>query len=158
MNTKNIIVCLFLSVFTLTGFAINLSPVGNWTTISDKTDKARSVIKIWKSKGELYGKVIKIYKEPGDTGKCVNCSGKFKDKKVDGLTIMWGLEQTGVREWRKGKILDPKSGHIYSCELHVAPDGQSLEVRGYIGFSLFGRNQTWLRDVPNGKNLKTKKK
>ena len=151
MIVKNLIILIFLSVFALTGFAANISPVGNWTTISDKTDKARSIIKIWQSKGELYGKIIKIYKEPEDRDTCVNCSGKFKNKKVKGLTIMWGLRQTSVREWRYGKILDPKSGNIYSCEIHVAANGKTLEIRGYIGFSLFGRSQTWIRDLPEHK-------
>ena len=75
----------------------------------------------------------------------------FKNKKVKGLTIMWGLRQTSVREWRYGKILDPKSGNIYSCEIHVAANGKTLEIRGYIGFSLFGRTQTWIRDLPEHK-------
>lgn len=133
--------------FITTAMATNISPVGVWATISDKTDKARSLIQITKNKGELYGKVIKIFKEPDDIGICKECPGKFKDKKIDGMTILWGLRRTGAREWRYGKILDPKSGSIYSAEIHVAPNGKSLEIRGYLGISLFGRSQTWIREA-----------
>jgi hypothetical protein len=39
-----------------------------------------------------------------------------------------------------GKILDPKKGKVYSCEMWR--DGENLIVRGKIAF--LGRNQIWL--------------
>ena len=39
-----------------------------------------------------------------------------------------------------GKILDPKKGKVYSCEMWRK--GENLIVRGKIAF--IGRNQTWL--------------
>jgi uncharacterized protein (DUF2147 family) len=39
-----------------------------------------------------------------------------------------------------GKILDPKKGKVYSCEMWR--DGEKLIVRGKIAF--LGRNQTWM--------------
>jgi len=154
MNAKSIILFILLSLFSFMAFAADLSPVGNWTTISDKTNKPRSIVKIWETKGELYGKIIKIYKEPGDTGTCVDCPGKFKNKKVQGLEILWGLQQKGVREWRDGRILDPKTGNIYRCEIKVEPNGNTMKIRGYIGFALFGRSQVWVRDTPDHKKPK----
>ncbi len=44
-----------------------------------------------------------------------------------------------------GKIVDPESGKVYSANMKVLEDGKKLEVRGYIGFSLIGRSQTWER-------------
>ena len=44
-----------------------------------------------------------------------------------------------------GKITDPKNGKTYNCKISF--DGNNkLIVRGYIGISLFGRSQTWVRD------------
>jgi uncharacterized protein (DUF2147 family) len=30
--------------------------------------------------------------------------------------------------------------------MRLIDEGRKLSVRGYIGFSLFGRSQTWVRD------------
>ena len=45
-----------------------------------------------------------------------------------------------------GKILDPQSGKIYSAKMTPMDGGAKLDVRGYMGFSLFGRSQTWIRE------------
>jgi uncharacterized protein (DUF2147 family) len=44
-----------------------------------------------------------------------------------------------------GEILDPKNGKIYRARMQLIEGGRKLEVRGYVGLSLFGRSQTWLR-------------
>jgi uncharacterized protein (DUF2147 family) len=35
---------------------------------------------------------------------------------------------------------------VYRCRLRLMQDGAMLEVRGYIGISLFGRSQHWFRE------------
>ena len=46
--------------------------------------------------------------------------------------------------WQDGTIYDPKNGKTYSCTLRLA-SANALEVRGYVGLSLFGRTETWTR-------------
>jgi uncharacterized protein (DUF2147 family) len=48
-------------------------------------------------------------------------------------------------DWSGGEILDPENGKIYRATIHLEENGKKLVVRGYIGISLFGRSQTWLR-------------
>ncbi len=139
------IACLALIGFTNLSYAATASPVGKWTTVSDKTGKARSVVRIYQSKGVLYGKILKVYKQPGDQGTCINCPGKLKNKPIVGLRMMWGMKPDGRNEWSGGHILDPKPGKVYKCKMTLSPDGKTLKVRGYIGFSLLGRTQTWYR-------------
>ena len=48
-------------------------------------------------------------------------------------------------QWAGGDIIDPENDAVYSSRITLAEDGQSLQVRGFIGISLFGRSQTWQR-------------
>jgi uncharacterized protein (DUF2147 family) len=122
------------------------SPVGAWRTIDDKTGKQRSVIRISESAGVLEGKVEEIFAQPGDDPKhlCKACEGERKGKPVIGMTILWGLKKEG-NGYTGGEILDPDSGAIYRAKAKLLDGGNKLEVRGYIGVSLFGRSQTWIR-------------
>jgi len=118
------------------------SPVGVWKTIDDETGQAKSYVKIYEANGVLYGQIQELL-TPGDKGKlCDKCPGQMKDKPIEGLTIIWGMKKDG-EEWTGGQIMDPKNGKIYSCKLRV--EGSKLIVRGFLGFSLIGRNQTWIR-------------
>ena len=62
-----------------------------------------------------------------------------------GMTILWGLTKQG-EEYRGGEILDPENGEIYRARIKLIDNGQKLDVRGFIGVSLFGRSQIWLRE------------
>ena len=122
------------------------SPAGVWRTIDDKTKKERSIIRITEENGELKGTVEKLFDQPGDDPAhlCKECKDERKDKPIIGMTILWGLKKDG-NSWTGGEILDPHNGKIYSCKITPSEDGKSLNVRGFIGISLLGRTQTWLR-------------
>ncbi|MFC3680996.1 DUF2147 domain-containing protein [Bacterioplanoides pacificum] len=119
---------------------------GRWVTIDDEDGSQASVVEIKVSQdGELKGTIVKLLREKDQGKSCEECPDEFHNQPIEGLTFMWGLEREGEGEWRSGRILDPKSGSIYKSKLDVAEDGQSLEVRGYIGVSWIGRSQEWLR-------------
>ena len=117
------------------------SIVGKWKTIDDETGKPKSIVEIFMKDGKAYGKIIKLFREPGEDpdAVCDDCTDYRKDKKVIGMTIITDMVQDDD-EWEDGEILDPKNGKIYDCRLWVE-DGK-LMVRGYIAF--FFRTQTWL--------------
>lgn len=140
-----VLICACLLTVSQINLAASTHPAGMWTTIDDKTKRPRSVVRIWESNGVVYGRIVKVFKQPGDTGICQNCPGEFKDQPTKGLRLLWGLKRTGERTWDGGRIIDPKIGKIYRAKITVAPDGKTLQLRGYIGFSLLGRTQTWHR-------------
>lgn len=119
------------------------SPAGTWTTIDDKTGTKRAVVRVSVSGGTLNGTIVKVFPQPGDTGICSKCPGAFKGKKIAGLTFLWGLKDEGNGEWSGGSILDPKTGKVYKAK--VTLKGNKLYVRGYVGVSLLGRTQVWVR-------------
>lgn len=139
----------FVLLSAAVGFAsadVN-SPTGLWKTIDDKTGKERSFVRITESNGVFEGKVEKIYDQPGDDPQhlCKECEGERRDKPIIGMTILWGLKKDG-EQYAGGEILDPKNGSIYRAKMKLLDGGKKLEVRGFIGVSLFGRSQTWVRE------------
>ena len=56
---------------------------------------------------------------------------------------MHGLKNAGGKSYDGGTILDPKNGKSYKLKGELA--GNKLNLRGYIGVSVLGRNQTWVR-------------
>lgn len=119
------------------------SAAGTWTTIDDKTGAKRAVVSVSESGGNLSGVIVKVFPQAGDTGVCSKCPGGFKDKKIQGLRFLWGLKKVGENEWSGGSILDPKSGKVYKAK--VTLNGNKLLVRGYVGISMLGRTQTWVK-------------
>ena len=122
------------------------SPAGVWKTIDDKTGKERSLVRVVDNNGVFEGKVEKIFEQPGDDANhlCKKCEGERKDRPIIGMTFLWGLKKDGD-QYGGGEILDPKNGKIYRAKMKMIEGGRKLEVRGYIGLSLFGRSQTWIR-------------
>ncbi|AKF80307.1 Uncharacterized conserved protein, DUF2147 family [Myxococcus fulvus] len=121
-------------------------PTGRWTTIDDETKKPKSVIVITEQDGKLFGKIEKLFREPTEDQNpvCDKCQGSLKDQPIIGMTILQNLKKDDD-EWTGGTILDPANGKTYKCKVAVEDGGKKLKVRGYIGMSLLGRTQHWVR-------------
>jgi len=138
---KKIYYTFLLLVFSIVAFGQSSGDiVGKWKTIDDETGQARSIVEIFKkSDGKYYGRIHKLLIKP-DNDNCVNCKDDRKNKPLVGLEIIRGLSKDGD-EFTEGNITDPKNGKTYKCT--ITRDGDKLNVRGYVGFSLVGRTQTW---------------
>jgi len=128
-------------------YAAETSPAGLWKTIDDQSGQAKGLIRIREIAGKFEGKIDKIFPKPGDdpAPRCEKCEGSLHNQPVLGLTFLWGFTKQGD-EYQGGEILDPESGKVYQAKMKLVDGGKKLEVRGFIGFSLFGRSQTWLRE------------
>lgn len=135
------------AAFGLFSFAAHADRAeGRWVTIDDEDGSKASVVEITIAEtGELQGTIVELLREEDKDKSCEECPDDFYNKPIEGLTFMWGLEREEDGIWEGGRILDPKSGSIYKSKLEVSEDGQSIEVRGYIGVSWIGRSQEWLR-------------
>lgn len=144
-STFAVLSSITLALFIETPLAYSASLVGVWQTFSDKTGEAESLIQLTESNGRIDGKVMQVFSPPSDTSTplCEACTGTNKDKPVVGMTILHAMVSADPA-YAQGDILDPEDGQHYKCKLHLISDSV-LEVRGYLGVSLFGRTQTWKR-------------
>ena len=140
------LIALLLFALPFAAFA-QTTPVGKWRTIDDATGKVKSVVEISETgNGTLQAKVLQVLdSEKGPHPLCDACKGANHNKPIEGMVIAWGLRPDG-KTWDGGKIMDPKNGKVYSAKMTPVADGTKLEVRGYMGFSLLGRTQTWIRE------------
>ncbi len=124
--------------------AQTLSPLGVWTNTEKK-----ATFEIYKCGDKLCGKIVTLT-VPNDpaTGKpktdSMNPDPKLRNRPRLGLVFMQGFEYDDDNKWDDGKIYDPESGKTYSCYMKMN-SANSMEVKGYIGFSMIGKSQNWSR-------------
>ena len=119
--------------------------VGVW-----KTGSGKGMVKIYKENNKYYGKLVWL-KEPNDeSGKPKvdknNSDEAMRSRALLGIVNLRDFVYKGDKVWEEGKIYDPENGSDYSCEMKLTDDN-TLEVRGFIGVSLFGRTDVWKRQV-----------
>jgi uncharacterized protein (DUF2147 family) len=120
------------------------SPLGLWRTFDDRTGRERGVVRIWERNGALFGSVVSTVDPEEGKRTCEKCTDDRKDQPIIGLNIIRGMRPDG-KQWSGGEVLDPETGSIYRCSMRVEDGGRKLVLRGYLGISLLGRSQTWLR-------------
>ncbi len=99
-------------------------------------------IEIYKESGHYFGKIV-WGKETGRKDD-KNPDASLRNRDLMGTVILRNFEFNGKDKWESGKIYDPNNGKTYSCNIKLK-DKNTLEVRGYIGFSLLGRTEIWTR-------------
>jgi uncharacterized protein (DUF2147 family) len=120
-------------------------PAGLWRAFDDHTGKPSALLRLSVDDGVLSGRIEKFL-DPADKPDdvCDKCSDDRKGQKILGMQILRNMRPAGDH-YEGGNILDPGNGKVYRCTIKLVGDGQRLEVRGFIGFALLGRTQTWER-------------
>lgn len=118
------------------------SAVGNWQVINDD-GKPWGHVEIYLANGKLFGKVTQLRpgRHPGDV--CDKCSGELKNQPIMDMVIIRNFKPDGA-VWVGGTVVDPENGKEYKGKIWTVGQDK-LAMRGFIGFSLLGRTQTWTR-------------
>ncbi len=116
--------------------------VGHWQVVnSDGTPGGK--VETYLEKGLLFGRVTEV--RPGRTAKdvCDKCSGEYKNHLILGMVNMRNFHAEGD-DWVGGTVVDPENGKEYKGKIWA--DGKdTLRMRGFVGISLLGRTESWVR-------------
>lgn len=139
MNKK-----LFIMMFLLVGMAIRTQAqtksdaiIGNW--INEKKD---TKFQIFKKENRYYGKIL--WGKGDQTKDVKNPELKLRNREVIGLVILNDFVFDDDNTWSEGTIYDPREGKTYSCKITMS-NNDKINVRGYLGISMFGRTEIWTR-------------
>ena len=124
--------------------------VGFYQTIDDETNLPKSIVRIYEyvdgDDVQIAGRIVALYDASGTISETLSNPTRVAEKvtgqpKMVGLDIIWDMEWDAEdSKYEDGKIMDPKSGKIYSS-LMWQETPSVLNVRGKIG--PFGRTQHW---------------
>ena len=139
---------LAISIASLSGAAraADATAAGFWKEVDDSGRTGAWFYFVDKGAGVFEGRLVKTFPKPGEPNipNCLKCDGDQKDAPMLGLVIVKGMKRAGLK-YEGGSILDPRNGVVYHAQMEVAPDGQKLFVRGYLGIPMLGQTQTWTR-------------
>jgi uncharacterized protein (DUF2147 family) len=116
--------------------------IGHWQVVnSDGSPGGR--VDTYLVDGKLFGRVTEV--RPGRTPQdvCDKCSGKYKNQLIQGMVNMRGFHAEGD-DWVDGTVVDPENGKEYKGKIW-AVGKDTLKMRGYVGISLLGRTESWVR-------------
>ncbi len=120
--------------------------LGNWMAESEKI-----AIEIYRCEEYLCGKIVWVIKPYRNNGEFKrdkrNPDPALRHRGYCGIEVVRGLRGKNDRVWRRGTFYNPKKGTTYDLDIALRDDGQ-LELRGYLGFRLFGKSEIWYRPEP----------
>ena len=131
-------------------FLLSVSPLANidaqitgmWKVPDENDGIVKSIVEIYEKDNKYYGRVAQVLDSTKHTH-CERCVGELKDQPLTGMEILSGLTKTSTGG-TDGTVLNPGSGKTYSCYIELE-SRDVLKLRGYVGFSTFGKTLYWTR-------------
>ncbi len=127
--------------------------VGIWLTEPGEQG-GRAKVEVQEQDGVFVGRIVWLEEPSFPSGEHAgepkidleNPDPAQRDREILGLTILRGFTYAGDGTWSGGTIYDPANGKTYKAKMTLSGAGDdTLDVRGYVGISLFGRTSTWKR-------------
>lgn len=126
--------------------------VGTYKIISTKYGIDRAYAKAYKDKkGGYYFKITKVIKNKDgieNITHCQNCPGKFKDKPVEGMIVLWNIKPTKSDPYKYtgGYGISPWSGRMFRGETKLTSSKKMVRIKAYpLGTKMVSRKFNFIR-------------
>ncbi len=119
--------------------------------LGDWQDPTGSVIRIGSCGNQICLRLIELSPSAPATTDIHNPDASLRRRALCGLKIGSGFTLRDSVHANGGTLYDPKTGKTYHGSMTAAGSatgnsaGARLELRGYVGISIFGESQTWVR-------------
>ena len=139
---------LFIFIF-LSAWYVNAqetSILGIWL-VGDKDAK----VELYQNGENLEGKLVWL-KEPFDPSgisklDLKNPDSNLRKQQILGLVFLKNFKkEKNENKWTGGTVYDAKTGKTYSGWIKLQ-DEKTIQLRGFVGISLFGRTDVWSKDL-----------
>ena len=142
MKALVLLLTLFTSKFTTSDNKAD-AIIGVW-----KNGSGKGHIQIYKNNSKYYGKIVWLRDAVDPTTGRPKVDRKNSDpaqrsNPLIGLVMLKDFKYDD-EEWNDGHIYNPSDGKEYKGYMKMK-DSKTLTVRGYVGFSLLGKTDTWTR-------------
>ena len=136
---------LFAFVGLLAFSQTNADILGEWYNAEKD-----AVITLFEDNETVSGKITWMQFPNDDNGNPktdpLNPDEKLKSRARMGMVMLTGFAFIKDKIWDDGELYDPKKGKTYSGMMTLK-DKNTIDLRGYIGFSFIGRSSTWTRKL-----------
>ena len=143
---RRTIAILVFTISTLFAFAqTNADVIGEWYNAEKD-----AVITIFEENNLLSGKITWMLYPNDENGNPktdpLNPDESLRSRARLGMVMMNSFSHIEGKVWDNGKLYDPKKGKTYSG-MFTLKDANTLDLRGYVGFSFLGRSSIWTRKL-----------
>jgi uncharacterized protein (DUF2147 family) len=146
---KKIIYLFSLLLFTSFGSSLKAQDVAGDAIIGVwESGSGKARVNIIKSGNYYYGRIVWLREPLNEEGKPKvdknNPDETLRKMPLLGMRMLASFEYKGDNLWEDGTIYDPESGSTYNCKISLE-DKSTMNIRGFVGISAFGRTDVWKR-------------
>jgi uncharacterized protein (DUF2147 family) len=110
---------------------------GDWQTTTN------SIVRIAPCGAKVCLTIVRLSSDAPETTDQQNPNAALRHRALCGLVVGYDFLQSDPNHLTDGRLYDPKTGHTYSGL--ITANGNTLNLHGYVGISLFGHSETWHR-------------
>jgi uncharacterized protein (DUF2147 family) len=143
---SRLLLATFLTLAFPRAMAFAAAPEGVWLM------EGRATVQIFNCGSLLCGQILRLQTPRDPEGKlnrdANNPDPALRQRRLCGLTVMWGLRPSGGDSWSGGSFYNPEDGKTYSVSARLQTADQ-IVARIYLGIPLLGETKTLRRVQPS---------